>query len=765
MDVDGGAMDEITETFTTIEDGDLVNTVLARHGYIGCAPDRPSLAFSTKLLAAYRQFHRVCPRFSAEAFLKAMMHIHRQPFTRSRATQFRNAYDCYLAIMRRVDARVDAALKRDDAWHAANVCAPCLYELDGEASLSPRILAAMDGNNSLKLIDDMFRKGTARQDSRHLQSWRWLEAESVDRFANETKEVNTCVNTCVERWKNLGPEARKKMLSLFSVSGVFLCVCRHGHVLVTCDMIRSGELMKYPLAIVKHLLDTYGPDFGLGYDIMCAFFKTLQNSSLAPRVAALRLRGVVPAFHGHAHNRGCQVSWHPMYAPGVGIEDFEECERTFGKSNELAGATRMATVFHRRQQIIEHFNFHDMDKHTSSGKAYSTEVHARLTNYSGNFIYQNYRQVIERIASDEPALALLREQTRTSAVDQENDLASERLHLQGLRREPAEEVVAADYLELLETLYKLEKRQQWRSARPSALTRSLADSPRSRQAAFEPGLPPQWRARWLPDSTDYQAATKVVHQRRYRRALDNLERLVIQRFFELTKLNQSGVGYKQRRKIGQALRTRAQAIKNAIDEYNKTAKLMRPPRRSVTWNDVLDMAALGEFELLQDTRQDITRLPWARADRREAMRLHYGLARAREEIRRLNVEIRRLITFMIDDFNSYRQAYYTVADSNAALAHEIYVRLEYNNNVHSRIARRLSDTAALPGFSGTLQPGTRKDGSCTQLPPSGFGRQCTYAGWGEEDAEQNTEGGMFDRDLPDVEVVVDILERLTMSDE
>ncbi|TRM55360.1 hypothetical protein BD626DRAFT_552790 [Schizophyllum amplum] len=228
--------DAAPQTFTTIEDGDLVNTVLARHGYIGCAPDRPSLAFSTKLLAAYRQFHRVCPRFSAEAFLKAMMHIHRQPFTRSRATQFRNAYDCYLAIMRRVDARVDAALKRDDAWHAAN------------------------------LIDDMFRKGTARQDSRHLQSWRWLEAESVDRFANEvadaqarrkahdatddiawlneieTKEVNTCVNTCVERWKNLGPEARKKMLSLFSVSGVFLCVCRHGHVLVTCDMIRSGEL-------------------------------------------------------------------------------------------------------------------------------------------------------------------------------------------------------------------------------------------------------------------------------------------------------------------------------------------------------------------------------------------------------------------------------------------------------------------------------------------------------------------------------------------
>ncbi|KAJ7800799.1 hypothetical protein B0H14DRAFT_2159760, partial [Mycena olivaceomarginata] len=61
---------------------------------------------------------------------------------------------------------------------------------------------------------------------------------------------------------------------------MFLSVCRHGHVLAMCDMIRSGKLMKYPLAIVCRLLDTYGADIGLGYDIMCAFFGTLRCSSL-----------------------------------------------------------------------------------------------------------------------------------------------------------------------------------------------------------------------------------------------------------------------------------------------------------------------------------------------------------------------------------------------------------------------------------------------------------------------------------------------------
>lgn len=125
--------------------------------------------------------------------------------------------------------------------------------------------------------------------------------------------------------------------------------------------------MKYPLAVVNYLLDTYGVDLGLGYDIMCAFWKTLSRSSLGAKVTGMHLRGVVPAFHGHAHNRICQLGWHPLFVDGVGLEDFEECERTFAKSNHLATCTRFATPFHRQQQIDEHFYFHDQDKHAASG--------------------------------------------------------------------------------------------------------------------------------------------------------------------------------------------------------------------------------------------------------------------------------------------------------------------------------------------------------------------------------------------------------------
>jgi hypothetical protein len=125
--------------------------------------------------------------------------------------------------------------------------------------------------------------------------------------------------------------------------------------------------MKYALAITDNVLKRYGDDPCLGYDIMCAFIKTLLNSSLARAIKNQRFVGVVPAFHGHAHNRKCQVHWHPMYIQGVGTEDFEECERTFSASNDLAPVTRLATPFHRRQEIQEHFHFHDLDKQMNIG--------------------------------------------------------------------------------------------------------------------------------------------------------------------------------------------------------------------------------------------------------------------------------------------------------------------------------------------------------------------------------------------------------------
>ena len=54
------------------------------------------------------------------------------------------------------------------------------------------------------------------------------------------------------------------------------------------------------------------------------------------------------------------------------------------------------------------------------------------------------------------------------------------------------------------------------------------------------GIPPE--KRWTPCDTKYIAALKHIAERKYRKALTNLQRLVIQRLFELHKLNLSQTG-------------------------------------------------------------------------------------------------------------------------------------------------------------------------------------------------------------------------------
>ncbi len=58
--------------------------------------------------------------------------------------------------------------------------------------------------------------------------------------------------------------------------------------------------------------------------------------------------------------------------------------------------------------------------------------------------------------------------------------------------------------------------------------------------------------RWTKECMEYKEAFKLLNERRYRKALDNLERVMVQRLFELTKLGMSGLGEKQHSLILQA---------------------------------------------------------------------------------------------------------------------------------------------------------------------------------------------------------------------
>ena len=93
-----------------------------------------------------------------------------------------------------------------------------------------------------------------------------------------------------------------------------------------------------------------------------------MRSSLGPKARELGLRMVVPAFHGHAHNRICQLGYHIQMSTGFGLEDLETCERVFAGSNAVARLTRHATPFHRRQFIDLYFQQWDAEKYENLGR-------------------------------------------------------------------------------------------------------------------------------------------------------------------------------------------------------------------------------------------------------------------------------------------------------------------------------------------------------------------------------------------------------------
>jgi hypothetical protein len=63
--------------FEHMDGATYTNETLIRHGFIGASPEKVTTAIAVRVLEAYRQMHRVCPRLSIHAFSKALCHIHK----------------------------------------------------------------------------------------------------------------------------------------------------------------------------------------------------------------------------------------------------------------------------------------------------------------------------------------------------------------------------------------------------------------------------------------------------------------------------------------------------------------------------------------------------------------------------------------------------------------------------------------------------------------------------------------------------------------
>ncbi|KAI6130600.1 hypothetical protein EV401DRAFT_2066179 [Pisolithus croceorrhizus] len=615
------------------------NENLIYHRYLGCSPVYPAVAFSLRTLSVFQQARRACPRFSIHAQCKMLCYLHNVPYRPYLFQQLTHAFDVYLEILHRVDQKIQAALNHNTReWRLRNECPACFYRIEDEPKLPFDWLVSIDGNNSLKRWDPAAYGTVPRADHRTARSSYWLSNEEVDKFKYEVKakqERRTDLDTeiydddwwvessdvtrefnCIDRWRNARPDVQKKSFDVFKESGIFIATCCHRFVLLACDMIKSGELAKYPLAIINSLLSAYGPNGGCAYDIGCAFAKTANSSSI-----------------------GARLDWHPMYIEGAGNMEGEGCEHVFSAFNELARSTRHATRFHRHQTIEEHFVFWNQDKYEA------------LT----RFIWNHYREATYAIRHLESELAVLKTALNLTDEDFPRFLAEERVYLTSLKQPPFQDAQRIRYVQVLDDLE--ERRAEWNTARgaANAALSGVVEGDYSAMAAAvnqarirvelayarlqntealaahiqgQLGLELPWKV----GGEDYNCYKEEVTLGKYCEALGELEQLVVMRLFELSKLGMSGTGYKLRQQISKGLQRRSEAIRKAITRYNIQAGLLNPPRPPISWKDIAQYMFLGEFDLLQHAQDDIREHIWAKPAVREATAKFFKLSIHDEEV-------------------------------------------------------------------------------------------------------------------------------------
>ncbi|KAJ7326242.1 hypothetical protein DFH08DRAFT_916828 [Mycena albidolilacea] len=700
-------------------------------------PHHASVVITVCPLEVFRVMQLRCPRLGIQAFVRGLCDLHVVAPRPYLGAQFSTAFNVYLSLRTAADQRMKAALGRDiPNWRLKNACPACLYELEGEPKLKRHVIITQDGNNSLKRFgwrervvrfDGTVVPGDSREryDCRQAPGDFFLPRSDVEVWAKD--EVDELMKDfvpeageggdegagCKERWENMKEDVTACAWGLYDETGIFPALCRHGFVLVVVDMVQSGELAKYGLSVINHLPRVLG-EVTVGIDVGC---KVARQVKAHPQLSVLakenKFKAVVGAFHGLGHGRLCSICNMAMYVDGMGLEDCENCESYFAKSNALAPTTCYSTVFHRQQAISTYMCHTDL-----------CDAYQGLT----IVITNKYRHTL-KIKQGLPALHDAMRALNVSTRDVfETWLTKEKEYLQSMKKEPEEETMEMDYYQKLANLHHSEERlQDIRRVNvfiPAATNTTYAEAAKqTRRLETQRRHAGEVVAKNLAAVQDLELRLGIEMRwvaggKEWAKAALMLQGLVVARMFELAKMNMSGTGYKLCKHIAKALQVRSKAVKTALQKYNDAAAAMDPPKPELTWEKVVEYAFLAEFDLLHEGREDICNELWALPAGRVAMDQHFKMLCANEEIERLNLEIPRLLTYMADEreFLIHHEER-LCKEGNTALAHQVRThRLEYGrfDDLHRQ---RLIKLAKEPGFTASLSRGVKqRPGGDVEMP-------------------------------------------------
>jgi hypothetical protein len=175
--------------------------------------------------------------------------------------------------------------------------------------------------------------------------------------------------------------------------------------------------------------------------------------------------------------------------------------------------------------------------------------------------------------------------------------------------------------------------------------------------------------------------------------------------------------------ISKAIAKRSSAIRTALDKYNALAPLQDPPCPILQFSDVASYSWLGDFNLLKFSSTDVMQKLWTVPANREVANKFFQVVCTQEEIKRLNVKIRRLDAWVQHEDHILLLAVHTATDPH--LVRELrrhYAQCRHVNCLHRAW---IAAIYCLEGYSG---PGPfvppqdwQEEGSDGLISPEGPG--------------------------------------------
>ncbi|KAE9398022.1 hypothetical protein BT96DRAFT_995208 [Gymnopus androsaceus JB14] len=733
VDVFGTEYREIPRTNDKFDSASLIHS-----GILPTSPLKHSVGFTICTISLYHNLFVRCPRLGVQPFARTLCNLEGVAFRPYLSSQIYTALDVYVSLLNGVRKRVRAALGRQGRnWRMLNTC-PALQ---------------MDGNDSLMRVErkedqlaDKEEAGIELPPASRERIDRRVAGEDYFASLEETKvwdksnwatieETSSGADAallqhvwaeghCEERWHNMKEGNTVKSAAKFRENGWFVLLCRHMMVLAVCDMVQSGKLARYPLALLHLFMAAEKEDrdrnnegrpkgsLAVAYDIACKFSKTISQSLLKGLAQWSNYLPVVGTMHGYAHECLCQLLFLMLYVVGCGLENGEGDERFFNVSNSLAPITRHQSTFHCRQAISEFLYYKDIETYANMSR----------------FLYRNYKQALGITSTRDALSTSMKTAGITSAQVFYDWLVEEGEYLRNLCSTPPQETVQMEYYLKLEALrscqsHLLKLRQSYiayvaegrnsgsiykrKHRNEEENERKLISDVQALEACLSVEV------RWVEGCDEWIQAKKMVKEAAYRKALDKLERLLVAWMFEMARLNVSSTGYKMRKHIGQSLKNRSKSIQSAIVSYNEAAAALNPPRQKITWDQIVDFSYLSEFDILRDTPE--------------------------EELSRVHVEVKRLLTYIVDEEKEVCDKAREVEADDPALALQLRLYWREQSRFNALHRSCLFAITKLKGFNhanhhywviGSHVTHQRGDIKCMEDGAEGTG------GWEEEEEEE-----------------------------